>query len=638
LNISSEPIHFIVATAGHVDHGKSSLVRALTGTDPDRLPEEKLRGVTIDLGFANLQLPPPVSGHRPLSLGVIDVPGHEDFVKNMVAGVGSIDLALLVIAADDGWMPQTEEHVQILAYLGVTRAVVALTKIDLTADAAGAAAEIRKHLANTPFADAAIVPTSIVSGRGLEELNLAVANALADAPIPGDIGKPRLPIDRAFRLQGIGSVVTGTLTGGVLQRGQTVVIQPGGKKGRIRSIQSHNQNVETTGPGTRTALNFPDLVPDVDLRRGDTVTLDSFGSPSTTVDVLLEVSPRANRLLKDGTHAWIHYGSASVAAHIFLANGKSLAPAGRAPGQLRFEEPSFLFVGDRFIVRDWAEQSTLAGGIVLDVDTKRKLLRSPARENFLAARAQVPSDAVRFVASQIERDGVVPPSRLLVKSRFSARVIAEAVSELAARRQIVLSGDWAFDSSRWQALERRATDSIDAYHREHPEQTGITLTALHAILEADLPGPDVFEAFVKTFCTGEFVRVGAAIRRAKHAPALAVNLRVAGDTVRAKLAERPFDPPSRKELAPDPASQQALRFLIQTGEAMEINTEVVIAMESWQRATEMIRHFLRERGPATVSELRQTLGSSRRVIVPLLEKLDREGVTLRQNDRRVLRR
>ena len=638
MNISSDPIHFIVATAGHVDHGKSSLVRALTGTDPDRLPEEKSRGVTIDLGFANLQLPPLVSGSRPLSLGVIDVPGHEDFVKNMVAGVGSIDLALLVVAADDGWMPQTEEHVQILTYLGVARAVVALTKIDLAPDAAGPAAQVRKHLAGTPFEDATIVPTSIVREHGLDELRLALANALADAPTPEDIGKARLPIDRVFRLQGIGTVVTGTLTGGVLRRGQTVVIQPGGKKGRIRSIQSHNRNVETTGPGTRTALNLPDFVPGADLRRGDTVTLDSFGSPSTTVEVFLDVSPRAQRLLKDGAHGWIHYGSSNVAAHIFLASGKSLAPGERAAGQLRFEEPSFLFVGDRFIVRDWAEQNTVAGGIVLDVDTRRKLLRSPAREKFLAARAQFPGNVARFVASQIERDGVVQASRLLVKSRFSTRAVSEAVSQLASQRQIVLGGDWAFYSSKCEALEQRAAEAVDAYHREHPEQTGLSLTALHTILEMNLPGLEAFEAFVKTFCTGDFVRTGAAIRRVKHAPALAPNLRRAGDALRAKLAERPFDPPSRKELAPDPASQQALRFLIQTGEAVEINTEVVIAVESWRRATETIRHFLRERGQATVSELRQTLGGSRRVIIPLLEKLDREGVTVRQHDRRVLRR
>ncbi len=228
--------HFILATAGHVDHGKSALIKALTGTDPDRLPEEQLRGITIDLGFAHLELPDPANPSSSLVLGIVDVPGHEDFVKNMVAGVGSIDLALLVVAADDGWMPQTEEHLQILTYLGVSRAVVALTKIDLTQDEPGATAAIREKLRGTPFADAPIVPTSVVSGRGLDELKASLARVLADAPPQADIGKPRLPVDRVFKLQGIGTVVTGTLNGGTLRRGQTVVIQP------ARKIGAHPQH------------------------------------------------------------------------------------------------------------------------------------------------------------------------------------------------------------------------------------------------------------------------------------------------------------------------------------------------------------------------------------------------------------
>ena len=251
--------HFIVATAGHVDHGKSALVKALTGTDPDRLPEEKSRAITIDLGFAHLELPSSKPAPSSFLLGVVDVPGHEDFVKNMVAGVGSIDLALLVVAADDGWMPQTEEHLQILTYLGVRRAVVALTKMDLATDELGEAAAIREQLQNTPLAGAPIIPTSVVSGLGLDQLKVALANVLEDTPSPADIGKPRLPVDRVFKLQGIGTVITGTLAGGTLRRGQTVVIQPSGKKARVRTIQSHNRDVEVSGPGTRTALNLPDL-------------------------------------------------------------------------------------------------------------------------------------------------------------------------------------------------------------------------------------------------------------------------------------------------------------------------------------------------------------------------------------------
>src|SRR2546427_1801887 len=220
--------HFIMATAGHVDHGKSALVKALSGIDPDRLPEEKARGITIDLGFAHLALPSTISNQpSAFHLGIIDVPGHEDFVKNMVAGVGSIDLALLVVAADDGWMPQTEEHLQILTYLGVQHGVVALTKIDLAANnESSVVASLREKLADSPFADSPIVSTSVLSGRGLAELKQTLARVLSAMPAPRDIGKPRLPVDRVFTLRGIGTVVTGTLSGGCLKRGQSLVVQP----------------------------------------------------------------------------------------------------------------------------------------------------------------------------------------------------------------------------------------------------------------------------------------------------------------------------------------------------------------------------------------------------------------------------
>src|ERR1051326_3261901 len=260
---------FIVATAGHVDHGKSALVKALTGIDPDRLPEEKARGITIDLGFAHLELPATVH-HQPstVHLGIIDVPGHEDFVKNMVTGVGATDLALFVVAADDGWMPQTEEHLQILSYLGVSRAVVALTKIDLAENQQATTASLREQLAGSPFARAPIVPTSVLDGRGLADLKTALGGVLADAPPSPDIGKPRLSVDRVFTLRGIGTVVTGTLTGGSLRRGQPVVIQPSGIATRIRAAQNHNRDVDVSGPGTRTALNLPDVDADT-VHRGD---------------------------------------------------------------------------------------------------------------------------------------------------------------------------------------------------------------------------------------------------------------------------------------------------------------------------------------------------------------------------------
>src|SRR6266568_4974630 len=303
--------HFIVATAGHVDHGKSALVKALTGIDPDRLPEEKARGITIDLGFAHPEqgasrpggagaagsADEPSAGRARYHLGIVDVPGHEDFVKNMVAGVGSIDLALFVVAADDGWMPQTEEHLQILAYLGVTRAVIALTKSDL-GQIDNVHEQIRAQLRDTAFARSPIVPTSVRTGEGIENLKCALGSEFATMQPQCDSGEPRLFVDRAFALRGIGTVVTGTLTGGQLRRGQTIIVQPQDFEARIRSIQSHGSELECAQPGMRTAINLPDVAigdGPGQIKRGDVITAVDLGKSSASLVVTLEKSSRLGR-------------------------------------------------------------------------------------------------------------------------------------------------------------------------------------------------------------------------------------------------------------------------------------------------------------------------------------------------------
>ena len=633
--------HFIVATAGHVDHGKSALIKALTGIDPDRLPEEKLRGITIDLGFAHLELPSPAPSPSSFLLGIVDVPGHEDFVKNMVAGMGSIDLALLVVAADDGWMPQTEEHLQILTYFGVRRAVVALTKVDLTADEPGAAAAIALRLRASPFADAPIVPTSVVSGRGLDDLKAILARVLAETPLPRDIGKPRLPVDRVFTLPGIGTVITGTLFGGTLRRGQSVVIQPSGRTTRIRRIQSHGYDVEASEPGTRTALNLADVAALDDVHRGDVITVAELGGPSEVLDVLLEISPRGARPVKDGARVRAHHGSGNVAARVALAAGRELAVGSRALAQLRLEAPAFVFAGDHFTVRDWSEQHTLAGATVLVPDGSRRAFRTPAYQQWLALLAESIEKVEPFVASSVARDGAVRRSHVLVKSNASAIDIDKAVVQLVAAGALVPVGDFVCDAAKWQAIGCKATDAIDAAHRAHPEHLGCPLVDLRTALEADLPVAaitDTFDAVVARLCERDFVRVGSVVRRAAHRPALPEALHAAGAKLVHALAAKSFEPPSRKDLAPDALSQRALRFLIEAGEVVEINAELVMAAQGVAQATDLIQKFIRENGPATVSDLRQALGSSRRIVVPLLEYLDRTFVTLRQGDKRALRR
>src|SRR5437773_11317317 len=270
--------HFIIATAGHVDHGKSALVKALTGTDPDRLPEEKARQITIELGFAELNLTAP--NGEAIHAGIVDVPGHEDFVRNMIAGVGSINLALFVVAADDGWMPQTEEHLQILTYLGVRRAVIALTKSDL-GKIDSTTEQIRTQLHGTLFAESLIVPTSVRTGDGIEKLKSSIASQLAAMHPQRDFGKPRLFIDRVFTLRGIGTVVTGTLSGGSIRRNQDVVVQPRNISARVRSVQNHGRDIEMAQPGMRTAMNLPDVsIGEHGIQRGDLVTTEDLGSPT----------------------------------------------------------------------------------------------------------------------------------------------------------------------------------------------------------------------------------------------------------------------------------------------------------------------------------------------------------------------
>jgi selenocysteine-specific elongation factor len=640
-------IHYILATAGHVDHGKSALVRALSGIDPDRLPEEKARGITIELGFAHLDLPapPPTHDGATYRVGIVDVPGHEDFVKNMVAGVGSIDLALLVVSAKDGWMPQTEEHLQILCYAGVKRAVVALTMADLVQSSDTAATQVRDELRGTPLAEAPIVATSVVNGRGIAELKSAIASELSRTPPQRDLGKPRLAVDRAFSLRGAGTIVTGTLTGGTLRRGQSVIVEPGAKPARIRSAQSYNREVDEAMPGSRVALNLPDVHAGQDahggasVSRGDVVVPPGLGRASDTVDVLLEMSGRREgaKPLKEGTRVRVHHGSGNVPAFVYFLDASTLAPGGRVLAEFRFESPVFTFIGDRFIVRDWSEQQTLAGGIILGADASRRGFRTQERKAFLQARADHPGDAIVFVSTELARDGAAPRASLLLQSRFASAAIDQAVEKLATEHRIIARGEWLADAGWWLGLQRKSLEAIEAFHRSHPQEVGLRLTDLRQLLGKQATRAEVFDAVVEDLCRDGCARAGVAIRRSTHRPALPPHLQAAGARVRASLAAKPLEPPSRKELTPDALTQQALRFLLQSGEAVEIGDELVLQSEHYRRAIGMIRAHIRGRGGASVSELRQVLNTSRRVMVPLLEKLDREGITLRQGDKRILR-
>jgi selenocysteine-specific elongation factor len=626
--------HFILATAGHVDHGKSALVKALTGTDPDRLPEEKERQITIDLGFAELNLAG--SDKQRSHIGIVDVPGHEDFVRNMIAGVGSIDLTLLVVAADDGWMPQTEEHLQILTYLGVERAVVALTKTDLGGNET-IIRQIRDRLHDSPFANAQIIATSVRNGEGIETLKSTLASEFAAMHPPRDYGKPRLFIDRVFTLRGIGTVVTGTLIGGQLRREQKIVVQPGNLHTRIRSIQSHGRELEVAEPGMRTGISLPDISVE-QISRGNVVTIADFAPASSTLIALLEKSPRlprenpGARPLKSGVSVYLHHGTMRIAAKIRLFENRLLEPGKKEIAQLRFASPVFAFAGDRFVIRDPSEQHTLAGGIVLDANGAE--FRDQAKRTLLMGRATAPDDVHAWVRSEVGLRSFVSTQGLLDKSRFSNSEIADAVLILKRDEEVVVHDKIAANVSTWNALRDRATRLIDNALSKNPERAGYDLSELRAALR-DIP-TDVFEALVADMCSDDFIRKQSTITRRSRRPALPAKLQTVAGKVHEALCKKPFDPPPRRDVEWDLEAQRVLRFFIESGEAIEISSDVVLLRENFERMKSAVADFISKNGPATVSQLRQRLESSRRIMVPLLERLDRDGITRRVGDKRKL--
>jgi selenocysteine-specific elongation factor len=632
--------HFVIATAGHVDHGKSALVKALTGTDPDRLPEEKARKITIELGFAELNLTAP--NGQTIHAGIIDVPGHEDFVRNMIAGVGSIDLALFVVAADDGWMRQTEEHLQILMYLGVKRAVVALAKSDLR-KIDSVTDGIRIQMRQTVFARSPIVPTSVRTGAGIENLKSAIASELAAMHPQRDFGKPRLFIDRAFTLRGIGTIVTGTLSGGSIRRSQDVVVQPGEISARVRSIQNHGRDIEIARPGMRTAINLPDLsIGENGIQRGDLITGPGLGSPHAAIDVLLERSSRlkrnspAARPIKNGSSIQVHFGTGRIAAKITLLDKPALGAGQNAIARLRLDSPIVAFVGDRFVLRDSSEQNTIAGGTVLDPDADQANFRSNAQIQFLRARATAPHDIDVCVRSEIALREFVLRKALLNKSPFSDGEISEALARVQCAGKIVLCSEIATDRKTWQQLRELATSLIDEAHKCNPERAGLDLNELRSTLRVQ--ESNVFEALIADLCVKDFVRKGSAIARISHRPVLPADLEPVERRIRESLSHKPFDPLPRREIEPDRRAQHVLRFLIDSGQVIEVGPDAVLLRDNFEHMKARITEFIFKHGPATVSELRQALESSRRIMVPLLERLDRDGVTRRVEDKRILGR
>ena len=643
--------HYIIGTAGHIDHGKSSLIEALTGTDPDRLPEEKERGMTIELGFAQLSLPTSDESGDTLALGVIDVPGHADFVKNMVAGVGAIDLALFIVAADDGWMPQTEEHYQILTYLGVKRAIVALTKVDLVDDLELVLEDVKENLMGGLWEEIDVIPVSSHTGTGIEDLRDRVSQILTESGPVRDKGKPRLPVDRAFSLKGVGTVVAGSLTEGRINVGDDLEVMPQGAEAHVRTAQSHGSAAESVPPGTRTALNITGVnlrenrgATKDNIARGDVLVKKGLGGAVEAIDVLISKSDReirgmrqSKRALRTGREVMFHHGSMGVPARIHFLGQRTLSPGETVLAELRFHEPIYVFVGDGFVIRDASLGLTLAGGIVLDEDANRRAFRKPFQAEFLEARREALNDLDVLVSSQLRRDKVAFIPKLLAKSAFSAEEILQSVEKAVEARGFSRNGDWVFFSEWWKGIAGLASDSILEVHKEHPDQLGLPLRDLRSLIEPELPAPKFFDMVLEGLMAGEFTKAGPNIRHRDHIPTLPPQLLKAGELVRKRLASDPVSPPNKGETATNPDEEKALRFLEHTGEVIVLDPKTVISQAGFDRLKNEIVEYLTEQGAATASELRQHTGTVRRILMPLLEMMDEEEVTLREGDERRLK-
>jgi selenocysteine-specific elongation factor len=533
-------------------------------------------------------------------------------------------------------MPQTEEHWQILNYLRVPRVVVAITKCDL-ADAARTRAAVEEEVGDGSSGRIPIVLTSVRTGTGLDELKRNLAAACEALPPSPDIGKARLFVDRVFTVRGSGTVVTGTLTGGQIKQRDHLLLQPQNRRTRVRALQSHNQPLEVAHPATRTALNLPDLHLE-EISRGSILTTVTGVKASDTVDALIERSARTQSnsgALKNASLIQMHFGSARFTARIALLNCREVQPGEKAIARLRCTKPVFAFLGDRFILRDSSGRATIAGGIVLNPDAAGTKFRSPTERAFLEARAATPNDLATLLRTQLLRDRASRKESLLTKSNFSARQISTALDELVRENEGVVRGEFAADKGWWETMCRRAESMIAADHKVHPEHRGMDLAELRAALA--IPETELSEAIIGDLHANGFTLEKGAIWRRDHRPSLPASLAAAGVQVRAALAARPFDPPSLKELAPSTAAQQALRFLSETGEVTQLSGDLFLATEAFSQMKRIVAETLRARGPATSSELRQSLGTSRRVLIPFLEHLDKIGLTTRQGDRRRLR-
>ncbi|TAJ18146.1 MAG: selenocysteine-specific translation elongation factor [Dehalococcoidia bacterium] len=613
---------FVIGTAGHVDHGKSTLVRALTGIDPDRLREEQERGMTIELGFAWLTLP---SGRE---VSIVDVPGHIRFVRHMLAGIGAVDLALLIVAADEGVMPQTREHLAILDLLEVDRAIVVLTKCDLVDDAWAALVEeeVANVLSGTSLEGTPIVRVSATTGEGLDALRAALDDALAGAPEPSDLGRPRLGIDRVFTMTGFGTVVTGTLLGGQLHTGDTVEVVPGGRQVRIRGLQSHRREVGEALPGTRVAVNLAGVATE-DLARGQAIAAPGRLEAARTLDVRLRALP--GEAMKHNLRVTVHLGAAESTARLRLFGSDEVEDGGEAWAQIVLVDPVPAAAGDLLVVR--VGDQTLGGARVIEVNPPRHRRTDPRLAARFEARALgTPESRLLAALERIEPCAEATLLRASGLEASEARATIEALTAEGGIHRLTPAAGEALliTASTLARVEAEARRALAGYHAAHPLRFSMPREEMRGALNL---AQREFTAVLGGLAPGIEAR-GDGVAESDWEPQPSPQQRVAIEAAASALARGGLQP---ERVTIEPA---VTAYLIDSGRAVDCGDGVILDASAFEHARQAITAILTGReAPITLAEARDLFGVSRRNAQAILERLDRQGVTIRVGDGRVLR-
>jgi selenocysteine-specific elongation factor len=614
----------VIGTAGHVDHGKSTLTHALTGINPDRLAEEQRREMTIDIGFAWLDLP---NGER---IGIIDVPGHRDFIENMLAGVGGIDAAVLVIAADEGVMPQTREHLAILDLLAVPTGLIALTKIDLVRDPDWlelVQLDIMDTVQGTILDGAPIIPVSARTGEGLDHLVDAITDMLAHHPPRPDVGSPRLPVDRVFTISGFGVVVTGTLVDGPLSVGQEVEIQPANIRARIRGMQSHEQSLDHADPGRRLAVNLRG-VEKSDLARGDVVGLPGCWHPTTLLDAWLRYLPGAHLPLEHDDPVKLFVGAAEVMGRVRVLDRERVLPGEESWIQIRLDQPLVAARGDRYIIRRASPPETIGGGLILDTapGQRWKRFRPDVMARFETLRSGDPLDITLLELAR-QRG----PVRL-----DTLKLTPEQLDRALAAGLIRAVGDsgWLVHTAAWARLADKTGRLMANFHTAEPLRAGIPRETLRSRLRLD---PEPFEAIL-SLLSGERV-VTVERNGVVHAPDHAVRFTDTQQNALQRLRqefERASHTPPTAAQAREIVGDDVLTSLIESGALVRISAEVILTPDILREWMTFSRDRLARGESLTVAVLRDHFETTRRYALDFLERLDALGITRRKGDERVL--